>query len=70
MNDPKREGRFEALANKKVRIVWLTPLDASARRWSDLKDHRLWADQTLAMLREEISAVQSAVEATEISSEL
>jgi hypothetical protein len=70
MARPDREQLFESLADKKLRVVWLTPLDASARRWSDLNAHRKWADQTLRMLAEEASAVSSAIEATEMSSEL
>ncbi len=69
MARPERERLFAALADKKLRVVWLTPLDASARRWSDLDAHRKWGDQTLTMLSQESSAVQSALEATEISSE-
>lgn len=67
---PDREQLFASLADKKLRVVWLTPLEASARRWSDLDAHRKWAGQTLAMLREEAAAVESALEATTISSEL
>jgi hypothetical protein len=68
MAHPNREQLFASLVDKKLRIVWLTPLDASARRWNDLDAHRKWAGQTLTMLREESDAVQSALEATEISS--
>lgn len=67
MEDPKREQLFASLADKKLRVVWLTPLDASGRRWNDLDAHRKWANQTLAMLREEISAVEGAFQASEIA---
>lgn len=67
MEHPQREQLFASLAGKKLRVVWLTPLEASARRWNDLDAHRKWANQTLAMLSEEASAVGSALEATEIS---
>ena len=67
MARPNREQLFASLADKKLRVVWLTPLDASARRWSDLDAHRKWADQTFAMLREEMSAVESALQAGEIA---
>lgn len=66
MHHPRREHLFASLADKKLRVVWLAPLDASARRWSDLDAHRKWASQTIAMLREESHAVASALEATEI----
>lgn len=70
MHHPQREHLFASLAVKKLRVVWLTPLDASARRWSDLDAHRKWANQTLAMLREEAGAVQSALQSSEMCAEI
>ena len=67
LSSPGRERRFQELAEDKIRIVWLTPLEASASRWDDVSKHKAFAKIGLAMMKSEARAVNSAIEGTEIS---
>jgi hypothetical protein len=64
--DSRRERLFKDLVEERSRIVWLSPMDAAASRWSDLDAHNALAAAALGILRQAIDIVQSAKESTEI----
>ncbi|MCX7139834.1 MAG: hypothetical protein NT123_01805 [Proteobacteria bacterium] len=68
MGDPSREDLFANLMNRRVRVVWLTPAEASRMRWTDVGRHRAFAAFGLKLLREEIAAIEVSEEATDIAS--
>lgn len=50
-------------------IAWLPVVDAAARAWSDLANHKALADAVSNVLRKELLRAQAGVEASEIASE-
>ncbi len=49
-------------------IVWLTPIEAASRRWTDLSKHEEFANQVQSLLSHALQRVQSGVDATDIAS--
>lgn len=48
-------------------ITWLPLIDAAARTWNNLAEHRSFAKRTTDILSVDIQRVEAAVQATEIS---
>lgn len=68
-DDPKREERFKDAAEKKLAIVWLTPMEAATSRWIDVDGHKEFAHAATKLLAEARGAVDAALDATEILAE-
>ena len=67
MADSRRERLFQDLFEERNRIVWLSPMDAAASRWTDLGAHNAFATPALRSLRQAIDAVHAAKEGTEMA---
>lgn len=59
--DEEREKRFASLVRGELRVVWMTAMEAASSLWASVGSHRAHADQALALLREESSAIEGAV---------
>ena len=62
--DPLREQRFVELAKGRIRFASLTCAEAAASLWADVASHTAFADQGLALLRNETQAIETALAAT------
>jgi hypothetical protein len=62
-----REGFFERLVKKEIRIVWMTSQEAATVGWVNLKSHKAFAKAGMEMLGHELQAIEAAIEGTEIS---
>ena len=62
-----REGLFERLVKKEIRIVWMTSQEAATARWVNLATHKAIAKAGMEMLRHGLRAIEAAIEGTEIS---
>jgi hypothetical protein len=62
-----REGFFERLVKKEIRILWMTSQEAATVRWVNLTSHKAFANAGMEMLRHELQAIEAAIEGTEIS---
>lgn len=49
-------------------IIWLTPVEAASRRWSDLSRHQEFATNVQSVLSQASRSIQSGIEATDIAS--
>jgi hypothetical protein len=49
-------------------VIWLTPIEAASRRWSDLSRHQEFARSVESVLSNASQSVRSGVEATDIAS--
>ena len=49
-------------------IVWMTPIEAAARRWTDLGKHQEFAAGVQEILSRSLRSVESGLEATDIAS--
>ncbi len=49
-------------------IIWLTPIEAASRRWSDLTRHQDFAAGVESVLSQASRGVQSGIESTDIAS--
>lgn len=69
VEDSKREERFKDLFEGRLRVVWLSPMEAAASRWANLDAHKRIANLAIALMKEQRGAVDAALEFTEISAE-
>lgn len=49
-------------------ILWMTPVEAASRRWTDLSRHRDFAESVQDVLTKCLRGVQNGVDATDIAS--
>ena len=67
LTDSRRERLFKDLVEERIRIIWLSPMDAASSRWADVDAHNGFAAGALSILRGAISAVEAAKDSTEIA---
>lgn len=65
-DEESSEELFASLARGSIRAIWLTAAEASASIWAEPKRHSDFAELGLRMLRDEIAAVGSAIERSDV----
>ena len=51
-------------------IIWMTPVEAASRRWTDLSRHKVFSDGVQAVLTRSLQGVQAGLEATDLAESL
>ena len=49
-------------------ILWMTPVEAASRRWTDLASHQAFAESVQSVLTKSLRSVQTGVDSTDIAS--
>ena len=49
-------------------ILWMTPVEAASRRWTDLARHQAFAESVQSVLTKSLRSVQPGVDSTDIAS--